>query len=344
MQNELRRRKEATRARNDKLRIEDSLYDDTFRWHVPIKGYRWIDTNEIDHPNGERGPRRSLLTTGVGIGVMTEVRIISPLTLRVPLCFQFAETKPTKEAIIKFANEWGELGEQAEFVFPDDCNGMESKGETLIFWEESIGEVRRAVRLWQAVQDKNQSLLECELRFEEVQERALPCWVYTEPLLNPHENAALPFEYRGFIEDRRFPLPPKRNHSFVAMCFVQSWLNKNLKDRCGPFLVWHTERKDFCLRVLPTSLIGAIWWQFARMVAGETSFRPCKICGKPLEIASGAFRVDREFCSSACRQKDHRAKMSKARELAAVGVSPVKIAKAIGTTKESILNWLTKKK
>jgi hypothetical protein len=54
--------------------------------------------------------------------------------------------------------------------------------------------------------------------------------------------------------------------------------------------------------------------------------------------------VTREFCSPACKQKDHRTRVKKAKELSAKKLSVAKIAKQLDTEPEVIERWLTKKK
>ena len=55
-------------------------------------------------------------------------------------------------------------------------------------------------------------------------------------------------------------------------------------------------------------------------------------------------RIDREFCSNACKLRDHRAKVKRAKELSARGKTVAQIAKELKTTTESVRRWLTKTK
>lgn len=120
--------------------------------------------------------------------------------------------------------------------------------------------------------------------------------------------------------------------------------SRYLTHAVGVHVLWHGERKSAVLKILPNSLLGLMWWQLARAVVGEVNFRPCKVCGRLIEIGSGAFTKARELCSPACKQQDHRNKVKRAKELKGEGKSVKQIAKELDTEPEVVTNWLTKKK
>src|SRR5262249_9596374 len=131
----------------------------------------------------------------------------------------------------------------------------------------------------------------------------------------------------------------------AARVAVQSLANHNLADTASVLIRWHQD-KGHVIRIVPKNLLGAMWLQFARGVAGEASYRRCKVCGKWLTISAEdhGFRKNREICSNTCRQRDHRAKVKLARQLRADGKTVRGIARHFDTTPETIANWLTKEK
>ena len=87
-----------------------------------------------------------------------------------------------------------------------------------------------------------------------------------------------------------------------------------------------------------------MWWQLARLFLGQVEYGACRVCGKPIERGKGAFMATREFCSPACKQKDHRSRVKLAKELKGSGMTIARIAKKLKTEPDVITNWLNKKK
>jgi hypothetical protein len=51
------------------------------------------------------------------------------------------------------------------------------------------------------------------------------------------------------------------------------------------------------LRIIPNSLLGAIWIQMAYSIAGGITIRGCLHCGQWFEAGQGSRRLDAKFCS-----------------------------------------------
>jgi hypothetical protein len=132
----------------------------------------------------------------------------------------------------------------------------------------------------------------------------------------------------------------------VALRWVQEEIDGHLRKETHACLNWDVRHNRAVMGLTPGTLSGALWLQFAQVVTGQASHRPCKACGKWLTLSNDdyGFRSDRVFCSAACRQKDYRAKIREARRLRAEGQTVRQIAKRFDTTTETIQNWLTKEK
>lgn len=61
------------------------------------------------------------------------------------------------------------------------------------------------------------------------------------------------------------------------------------------------------IRLKPTSLIAALWLQFASAVGQRHSYRACAACGTWFQVGPGGdVRADAKYCSNACRQRKFR--------------------------------------
>jgi hypothetical protein len=131
-----------------------------------------------------------------------------------------------------------------------------------------------------------------------------------------------------------------------ARLLIQRWINEKLMKHASPRLLWNTDTGKQVIRIVPKNLLGAMWLQFARAMAGEASYRQCRACGKWITISTEehGHRKHRVFCSAACRQRDHRAKVAEAHRLQGEGWTVRQIARHFDTTTETIKNWLTKEK
>jgi len=76
----------------------------------------------------------------------------------------------------------------------------------------------------------------------------------------------------------------------------------------------------------------------------QPELRACAVCQRPIKIGPGNFTKARELCSPACKQRGHRNKVKRAKELHEQNWTAKKIAKELGTEPGAVTNWLNKKK
>jgi hypothetical protein len=81
-------------------------------------------------------------------------------------------------------------------------------------------------------------------------------------------------------------------------------------------------------------------WQAATSI----TYRKCKVCDAQMKIGAGNRIEGSEFCSAACRQKDHRNRVKQAKVMIAQGRTVDDVAAMMNTTAEIVRNWLTKAK
>jgi hypothetical protein len=60
------------------------------------------------------------------------------------------------------------------------------------------------------------------------------------------------------------------------------------------------------MQLIPRNLLEAMWLQFGEAVTHDKSFRKCRQCGTWFEISLRAARIDKVFCSEACKAKAYR--------------------------------------
>ena len=109
----------------------------------------------------------------------------------------------------------------------------------------------------------------------------------------------------------------------VARGWAQQQINEAIGgDRqpgtnCSARVVFDQDREHMTLRIVPETLIGAMWFQCARVLTLNPTFRACKHCAKWFELSPDTRRKQAIYCSDRCKVAAYRAKK------AATGVAPV---------------------
>lgn len=214
-----------------------------------------------------------------------------------------------KESILGFANEYGLLGEQVCLLTSD---GYPVSCDTLSFWINQIHAVQRVLRLW--------DLLCLEIWHKEGGASAP-----YRPTDEPKELRQLfvigddyvTYKWQGQMGDRKGLLvigsekhPElleqwQKKHDLVvaARVALAMLLDENLSEFTRGKVLFDTSRtEDLILRVVPNSLIGAVWWELARLVTGELRFKQCEVCGQWEDTTSK--RPDWRM-HDACRKRAH---------------------------------------
>lgn len=308
---------------------DDLFADDLFRWTVAHIGYRWVRSRI----HRDRNARWQLLTENTEWGNEIEEKRYSPLC--VPELFErLARTEPTDEGILTFANQFGLLGVEQPIDLLD-TEGDIRYGETFHDWESKIRAIRIAVSLWRVVQNDQAALRD---HFTWRSDGKLHGWEFVWKEKDSYG------KLRHFI-----PSGPRTRATDditrAAKIVIGRMADEVLLDQCATRLLWSQAQNKLVVRIVPKSLLGAAWWQFSRAVVGEIKYKTCKACPKPMEISLDGIShyKNREFCSSACKQRFYREKVKKAKELHKQGVSVRKIADQLETERETVKGWLSNK-
>jgi hypothetical protein len=338
-----RRIKDAGRKARNRLEVvqlKQEIYDEkALEWFVAEHGYEWRDVKGrteggldfegrvlapilVDYDDDDPAAKRNY-------------RIYHPLCHQ-GLFFDFAQCAPTEESVLSFATRFGFLCTYDVSFTTPELQGIYHNGEQLILWDWMISDMRQAIAFWKAVQTQDEKAAKELMTWDDTLG-----WTYMtyDSTGRRHVNRLVP--------DGKLVRLPKDKALDAARGFTQCIINGHLDSHCGAFIAKSEVSQCYIPRIRPTSLLGCIWWQFARTFTGEIAYKFCKICGSPIEVsklAEGGHYSNREFCSGSCRQKDHRNKVSEARRLADSGKKPAAIAKAMGIELETIERWLTKRK
>jgi len=264
----------------------------------------------------------------------------------------FAAAGFGEDDALKFVNEFGLLGLK-KWELDDRMDGSRSVPcELLGDWQSEVLAMRAAAGLWDALEyDNAKYLADSVMQFSDLEPSiARSCEVFAKPTGIPAvDDWILLCRCDDWIDFVRLPAGEADDRRAAARELLRSIVNERLKDHCALILHRRTEKSSpikLAPRATPLSLLGAMWWQFARVIAGESSYRKCKACARYIEISAGAHGkpINREFCSDACRTRDNRRKVREAKALKAEGRTVPQIAKHFETSSETIRNWLTKKK
>ncbi len=258
-------------------------------------------------------------------------RITSPLDESPTLFRLFAELPiPLPEAAaLGFAERYGDLGIQ-EFFLP---NGRKSarQGEPLNDWEGEVFDMRIAADLLLAVnQEDTHSLARWispsaagALEFQRVEGG-------TRRLMGITPSHSL----MKYVEPENLDLPR------VARFFAQILANKKLERFTETRLLYDASTDVQRLVVLPSNLLGAMWFQLAQGLAGDVQFRACRQCGTWFRVSRDTSRSDRAYCSDPCRYQASYQRRTRARRLRADGATIRSIAAEMGVSAEDVRAWV----
>ncbi len=213
----------------------------------------------------------------------------------------FAETTPTREGILSFAHRYGRLGSTidtlAAVTDPDKSTEAICFAERFEDWVYQIRTMHSAVSLWEMVQNHDTKGLQQFIIWEK----------YSVRFQSPHSSSVIAGPDWQEVLWRRFQAGDVIEPALVV---VQDIVNKNLVRRVSPQLLLKHDSPGLILYHLPTSLLDALWLQFAQAINGNKRYQRCRECNDAFELTPEITRADRVYCSDACRMKAYRRRKS----------------------------------
>lgn len=238
----------------------------------------------------------------------------SPLTKYPDLYQEFAKTPTTQEGVLAFANKYGLLS-RTQDIFSRNLQrvkvtktaGYMTYAESVHDWYKEIQAMQYCLELWNCLRlGKNDKLArriywtdDGSVGYKSYDGDEMPqdgvfssSWIAIKG--NPSDAYKLDKLKRGELER-------------PAFMYLQIQINKKLKDRLSPQLLWDRHWTELGLHILPHDLIGALWLQLAQAITHQKTVKVCEVCGKPIIVANTyGTRSDRQYCSGACRSKAYR--------------------------------------
>jgi hypothetical protein len=261
-------------------------------WIKPINGFRW---REHLTP-GLRTAEPCLVPNEAGWQRYALLRQKSVLS-----AFQRTAERPSKDAILGFANRFGPLDQLGPLRHVDDDPGAPVRewGEPLSVWEHELGAFLELRRTWDHAEVLQQDMWgpgrqreAREYLRQRIQWRDDGSLLYDSGQAGSDvpTTAPIPEAVREVI--RRFEAG---DIAEPARLCVRQEVSRRLRKRVHPFLLPNNE-----LRFFPDSLISAIYLLLALELSGRSgNQRECQACGRVFF----AGRSDQRFCEKACRDR-----------------------------------------
>ena len=307
--------------------MADEVFE--FLWDVSSAGYEWVEAIPVPDRKGDYDQYEPeiFLISATGDSIIERY---SPLQDQSGLFRQFADTPPTQEGILGFARKYGRLGGDAEegIFLPtgDPKSYVPMRGERLSTWHHQIRIMHQAINLWDLAQAgdvrglssfitwKGPDTVERRLEGKDIDHETIASWEISPELLHQFRPGDL--------------IQP-------ALVATQRMINRAL--RASPRLLWNHKQARLDLHIVPDSLLDALWFQFARAVDGNRSYRRCAACRTWFEISPDTARVTRIYCSNACRSKAYRKRQTEAGSLHTDGVPVEELARRLKTNTKTVV-------
>jgi len=227
---------------------------------------------------------------------------------------RFARLKTSRDAILGFANSYGLIGIGRRIILDEGENpdGSRWTAEKVVEfgheWAREIILMRAAVATLNLMDEAlGMNVPELSERFEfrsggwHVRRELVPG--YAGQGKTDWIDLSVWAEEDGCFESLEAD-----NLVPAATEYLRVTANRQLAGRVEAVLAWDDDRTKTSLVYRPTSLLGAMWMQFAATLTRTNNSRACIECGKLFDFV----RRNRVFCSEACQKRYGRRKARQA--------------------------------
>ncbi len=321
-----------------------------FQWTLPDAGYEVIETSWTDEDRKAQ-ESQAFLAERMDLANRKAWTYV-PLEAETGLFKEFAALYPaTDDKVVRFANRHGWLGvehRRVSRIYPESRVPIGvftwMFGEPLVTWQHQIERMHHLVRLWQAASDGDDSVLAEYIEWKSDPGTGRPTSVsYWEPtsglgIIEPTQSFSLIAS--EIHRPELFGDFTRGDHVGPALHALQREINKTFeKHPANPRLLWDPDYKRMSLYLAPTTLLGALWLQFAQAIEGNKQYRQCEQCRRWFEVGAQV-REDAKFCQSACRSKAYRERQKTARKLRSEGVPVREIARRLESHGKTVTRWI----
>lgn len=259
------------------------------------------------------------------------------------LFLKFSRLNPEScEDILAFANRWGKLfsDDDEGFFFVNNVHvkrtpngGLEwGIGRQLFVrldsyreWAKEIVHMKRLVSVWEMIQEAEKDTdnhIRPLVRWDERNKRIL--FTYENWVVVITKNAV---EYEAI---------PNGDYIAALRFFLMKEINRKLDKNHVRFrLLWDVKKQRIKPHVVPTNLLGAMYYQFYQAVTREKKFKRCVVCGQWEQVEQSNW-LYHKHCGNTWRSR-------KKRGLDAIRrgkKTPTQVALELGVSEEEVLGWL----
>lgn len=312
------------------------VLSEQFSWPVAEAGYQFGEF----HSSISHLPERFL----VKVSARKQVeRRYFPFAETKGLFLEFISAPLSEEGICAFADKYGLL-DRGEFLSdaedPDRSLGI--SGEALATWTFAISEMNQAARIWDHIKQQDSESLKKLFSWKSdneagtIVEYAPPQSLVVVPrTVDPFRNRRFRTIAKGNSDIDWFQSVQDKDYLAAGKRYLLLVLNAWVKN-AGSFGIGPAKNTaSLQMQIVPHSLLGALWLQFAQAVEQNKDYRRCAQCDRWLEISLSAVRKSKLFCSNACRTKAFRQRQAEAARLAAEGKSHAEIAEELESETET---------
>lgn len=213
---------------------------------------------------------------------------------------KFAGLKNDPNAIREFCQSFGFLGVNTWFIYlefdPEYLDEVYVVGECLTDWYQQIGLARSIIGLYDSLKTGDQAEISKLIHASKYE-------VYFPEDVTYYNRKA--FSSLA-LSSEPLEISPNLSIQDAGKELLVQTVSKILQKTSSPWLTLKTSPQ---LRLVPTSLIGAIYLLLADEILGKVSpYRRCAVCQtKFIPVKSQG-----KYCSSRCKQKAYRQRGSKA--------------------------------
>ena len=127
---------------------------------------------------------------------------------------------------------------------------------------------------------------------------------------------------------------------FHLMATVNMWLTGLV----NADLQWDGAALGLVTRIVPSSLLGALWLQFHQAISGKKDYLQCAVCKTWFELTPKVNRSTKRYCSNACRTQALRDRHKRAQQMHEEGLSLKDIASELGSDVRTVRKWVRNRK
>jgi hypothetical protein len=224
-------------------------------------------------------------------------RQYAPLRSNTALFRTFADLECDQKSILGFADRFGLL--------------TEPEREPLRVWTAAIADMQFAVGSWEDVQIPNP---DPSLPFSATVAGRVASWAQKAiPNLLVPDN--IPGETRDNYIFEMGVLAgaglSRRSKDGDVLDFLAAKISDNISHVRTVFVSnYDSVLQGFTHRLIPKTLLEAMWLQLGQAVESNKTFRKCRHCDTWFDLSPKAARADKVFCSEACKAKAYRRRLA----------------------------------